>query len=192
MSAQTEKVASAKILEAAADLFAERGYSNVSVRDICRQAETTPPMIYYYFGSKKGLFEAAAKSRVSLKDFVERLETSGEDAKRALLSFVRTYLSDFPESAFDVGLYINETASLDRKNTKRVVEQFQEIHEIATGIIRDGVKRGAFRESQPERAADLLLGLLNHFVFQRIHFMRVFDVESTSEYITGFFLRAMR
>ena len=192
MSAQTEKVASAKILEAAADLFAERGYSNVSVRDICRQAETTPPMIYYYFGSKKGLFEAAAKSRVSLKDFVERLETSGEDAKRALLSFVRTYLSDFPESAFDVGLYINETASLDRKNTKRVVEQFQEIHEIATGIIRDGVKRGAFREPQPERAADLLLGLLNHFVFQRIHFMRVFDVESTSEYITGFFLRAMR
>ncbi|MDG6981416.1 MAG: helix-turn-helix transcriptional regulator, partial [Nitrososphaerota archaeon] len=31
-------------------MFAEKGFANVSVRDICRVSGTTAPVIYYYFG----------------------------------------------------------------------------------------------------------------------------------------------
>ncbi len=65
-----------KILEVATRMFAERGYANVSIRDICKEAEVTPPMIYYYFRSKKGLFQAVTRHKISMKEFIERLKNA--------------------------------------------------------------------------------------------------------------------
>jgi AcrR family transcriptional regulator len=47
-----------KVELAAERLFAERGFENVSVRDIAGAAGVTHPLIYYYWGSKNGLLAA--------------------------------------------------------------------------------------------------------------------------------------
>ena len=47
-----------QILEIAFDLFLTIGYEATTVRMICRKAEIEAPTIYYYFGSKRGLFFA--------------------------------------------------------------------------------------------------------------------------------------
>lgn len=47
-----------KILECALALFASRGYDAVSVGGIAEAAGITKPTLYYYFGSKEGLFTA--------------------------------------------------------------------------------------------------------------------------------------
>lgn len=46
------------LLAAAREAFAARGYDGVSLRDVARQAGTTPAMVHYYFGDKSGLFGA--------------------------------------------------------------------------------------------------------------------------------------
>ena len=46
------------IIGAARALFAEKGYSGTAVDEIAVKAKTTKPMLYYYFGSKEGLFAA--------------------------------------------------------------------------------------------------------------------------------------
>ncbi len=48
----------ARIMAAALDLFAEKGYAATTVREIVNEADVTNPMLYYYFDSKKGLFVA--------------------------------------------------------------------------------------------------------------------------------------
>ena len=48
----------AGILTAAARLFAERGFANVSVRDIAEAAGVTHPLIYYHWRSKQELLAA--------------------------------------------------------------------------------------------------------------------------------------
>jgi AcrR family transcriptional regulator len=48
-----------KILDAAIYLFARKGFSATGVREIARQAEVNIAMISYYFGSKRGILEAA-------------------------------------------------------------------------------------------------------------------------------------
>jgi AcrR family transcriptional regulator len=48
------------ILEAARAIFAARGYERTTIRAVARQAEIDPSMIIRYFGSKAGLFTAAA------------------------------------------------------------------------------------------------------------------------------------
>lgn len=45
-----------RILASAAELFAARGYEATSVNDVCRAAATTKPTLYYFHGSKQGLY----------------------------------------------------------------------------------------------------------------------------------------
>ena len=48
----------AEILDAATHEFAEHGYSGARVDEIAERTRTTKRMLYYYFGSKEGLFVA--------------------------------------------------------------------------------------------------------------------------------------
>ncbi len=188
------KSGSAVILEAAARLFTEKGYANVSIRDVCREAGVSPPMIYYYFKDKKGLFEAAVSHRVSLGDFIMRLrsKTKGPDAARNIATFIDLYLSSFPTQAFEPGLYMVDSARLDDASASRINEQLDEVEKVAASIIERGINSGRFRKIDYQGAAECLMGMLNHVVFQKFHFSRSSDVGKSERLITEFFLSAMR
>jgi AcrR family transcriptional regulator len=47
-----------RILQVALKRFAHAGYAGVSVQDIVDDAKVTKPTLYYYFGSKAGLYKA--------------------------------------------------------------------------------------------------------------------------------------
>jgi outer membrane protein len=47
-----------RLLEAGLKLFANRGYAGTSVQEIIAEAAVTKPVLYYYFQSKGGLFQA--------------------------------------------------------------------------------------------------------------------------------------
>ena len=194
MQAETLKPGPTKILEVASRLFAEKGYSNVSIRDVCKEAGTTPPMIYYYFVNKRGLFNAVVHGKVSMAEFIARLKaaTKSRDEKDAIRILVGIYLTSFPEDAFDPGLYIRDTAKLDRESAERISKDLDEIYRIVTSIVEKGMEKGAFRKTDPRQAADCLIGMLNRVVFQRIHFSKGRDVEATKDFITDFFIRAMK
>jgi AcrR family transcriptional regulator len=51
------------ILEAAEQVFAERGYDGASIADIARAAETAKSVIYDHFASKAELHKAAVEAR---------------------------------------------------------------------------------------------------------------------------------
>ncbi|AMN39628.1 TetR/AcrR family transcriptional regulator [Rhodoplanes sp. Z2-YC6860] len=55
----------ARILERAIELFAERGFSDVTVRDIAEHAQANPAAISYYFGAKDQLIRQAIKAVVA-------------------------------------------------------------------------------------------------------------------------------
>jgi TetR/AcrR family transcriptional regulator, transcriptional repressor for nem operon len=181
------------ILETAGRLFAERGYANVSIRDVCREANTTPPMIYYYFKDKRRLFEAAVKHRVTMQQFIGLLRerTSVRDARKGVERFVDFYLTSFPTEAFQPGLYMVETGELDRSSAERISEQLDEVRAVAVSVIKRGMAHGSFRRTDPEGASDCLIGMLNHVIFQQFHFSRSGDVEKSKNLITDFFMRAM-
>ena len=51
-----------RILDTALDLFSTRGYEATSVREICEAACITKPTLYYFYGSKEGVFRALVHS----------------------------------------------------------------------------------------------------------------------------------
>ena len=58
----------AAIVAAARERFAKDGYERATIRAIASQAEIDPAMVMRYFGSKEGLFAAAAQFDLRLPD----------------------------------------------------------------------------------------------------------------------------
>jgi TetR/AcrR family transcriptional regulator len=194
MQAQEHHTTAQKLLQVASKMFAEKGFANVSVRDICREAGTTAPVIYYYFGNKKGLFDAVARKQISMDDFIRKLSgaTSEADPRKGLESFISTYLSSFPEHSFDIGLYMRDSASLDKQSAQIVSDDLERIRSMAVGLVDRSISKGLFRRTDSKLAADCLLGMLNRVIFQHIHFAKVSDRDSYSRFVTDFFFRAMK
>ena len=192
--AQDERATSSKILVAASRLFAEKGFSNVSIRDVCRESGTTAPVIYYYFGSKRGLFEAVVGGRISIRGFIDTLGRAAEDdnVAKGLELFVDSYLSHFPAEAFEPGLYLRDKATLDPKTAKMISADLDRIRTIASRLVQRSMDAGQFRKADPGMAADCLLGMLNRVIFQGIHFSKPSDKKAYGRFVIDFFLRAMK
>lgn len=62
-----------KILDAAVDEFAGRGYAGARVDRIAASAGVNKRMIYHHFGNKLGAFEAALSDQVSGVDITDKL-----------------------------------------------------------------------------------------------------------------------
>ncbi|MEP7312241.1 MAG: TetR/AcrR family transcriptional regulator [Pseudomonadota bacterium] len=57
------KQASASILDAAEDLFSKNGFYGTTIREVARQAKVDTALLHYYFGNKRGLFDAVFQRR---------------------------------------------------------------------------------------------------------------------------------
>jgi TetR/AcrR family transcriptional regulator len=194
MQAQEQHATAERILQVASKLFAEKGFANVSVRDICRETGTSPPVIYYYFRNKKGLFDAVARRQISMEVFIKKLSkaSEAEDPRKGLQSFIGTYLSSFPEHTFDIGLYMRDSATLDKQSAQMVFGDLVRIKEVASKMVQKGITRGNFRDTDAGLAAECLLGMLNRVIFQHIHFDTSSDREAYGLFVKEFFLRAMK
>ena len=78
----------ARIVDAAAELFAERGFDAVSVMEIAKRAGVVEKTVFNHFPVKEGLvFDADPPMRAALLDAVRR-RPSGESVSAAAGSFV--------------------------------------------------------------------------------------------------------
>jgi AcrR family transcriptional regulator len=82
-----------RILEAANILVGRDGFEGTSIRDIARESNTNPALVYYYFGSKDGLFTALANDNADRAGGVLR-EAAGIEgsAKERVRHFLSTWL----------------------------------------------------------------------------------------------------
>src|SRR5687768_14923791 len=85
----------ANILEVATREFADKGLSSARIDEIAAATRTSKRMIYYYFGSKEGLYVAVLEEAYSR---IRHIETElhledlpPEDALRKLVGFTFDY-----------------------------------------------------------------------------------------------------
>ena len=91
----------ARVLYAAARLFAERGYARVTVRDICKKARANVAAVNYHFGGKDGLYPAV------MRHAMETMQATTEAAREAgrglpAADRIRAYVSVFAERLLGV------------------------------------------------------------------------------------------
>jgi AcrR family transcriptional regulator len=85
-----------RLIEGAARLFAERGFSKVTVREICKSARANVAAVNYHFGGKKGLYDEIVQSAIrTMHGTTEAIQKAGEGhpAEEQLQIFVRIFLT---------------------------------------------------------------------------------------------------
>jgi AcrR family transcriptional regulator len=86
----------ARLLHAAARLFAERGYARVTVRDICKKARANVAAVNYHFGGKDGLYRAVMRQAMeTMQATTEAAREAGRDLPPA--ERIRAYVSVFAD-----------------------------------------------------------------------------------------------
>jgi TetR/AcrR family transcriptional regulator, regulator of cefoperazone and chloramphenicol sensitivity len=84
-----------RLLEAAAELFVERGYNHVTVREICRAAGANVAAVNYYFRDKLGLYqEVLMKIIESMNEGFKSAHEGkpGASAEERFNHYVRTFM----------------------------------------------------------------------------------------------------
>ncbi|MCC6871039.1 MAG: TetR/AcrR family transcriptional regulator, partial [Candidatus Fermentibacter sp.] len=87
------------ILEAAAEVFAEKGFDGARVDEIARRAGANKAMLYYHVGDKKALYDAVVgaiqmRGRAMLEKILEEDGDPREMLRRAVGNFVSMAFSN--------------------------------------------------------------------------------------------------
>ncbi|MEM8663514.1 MAG: TetR/AcrR family transcriptional regulator [Pseudomonadota bacterium] len=92
------------ILDAAEQLFAERGYDGASIRDVAGAAGVQLHAVGYHFGPKEALFDAVVARRAAIMTDLRQqalaiMRAAAGAAPIAIAELVRAYVSPFIHSA---------------------------------------------------------------------------------------------
>src|SRR5215212_254143 len=136
------------ILNVATEEFASAGFSGARVDMIAERTRTSKRMIYYYFGSKEGLYLAALeKAYGELRAAEMGLDVAHEspaDAMRRLIELTFDYQEAHPEFVrlvntenVNFGKYIEQSEAIRSLNVS--------IIDVLASILQRGQEQGFFR-----------------------------------------------
>jgi len=154
------------ILKAAIKVFARYGYEGGSVEKISKAAKSFDRMIYYYFGSKEGLFIEVLEEIYRRMNDAEsaldiRLETPVE-ALKSVVRFVSQYYRKHPEF---VTLLNTENLHKGKHISKsmRAREYSSPAVSVIEQVLAAGVARQEFRADLRARDLYLLIASMGYF-----------------------------
>ena len=165
------------ILRAATKVFARYGYDGGSVEKISRAAKSFDRRIYYYFGSKEGLFIEVLEDiyrRMNDAELALDLDIDEPvDSLKEVIRFVVTYYSKHPEF-----ITLLNTENLHRGKHISKSARAKEYSSPAIAIIRrlleSGVGKGVFRADVSARNVYLLIAATGYFYISNRHTLSAF------------------
>jgi AcrR family transcriptional regulator len=165
------------ILRAATKVFARYGYDGGSVEKISKSAKSFDRMIYYYFGSKEGLFiEVLEDMYRRMNDAELELSLDIEHPIESLtdvICFVVSYYSKNPEF-----ITLLNTENLHRGKHIAKSQRARDYSSPAIAIIRQllesGVRKKIFRSDVSARNVYLLIAATGYFYLSNRHTLSAF------------------
>ncbi len=151
-----------QILETAKDLFINKGYHGLSMREISDALNVSKAALYYYFKDKEELFLEILK--IYLEDMsiaLEKIQAESTSSKQQIQHFIRHVLTQPAKQRATIRLASQEIIHLTPKVRKTFDTLYREkfIGKVQA-ILQKGIDSGEFRKMQIEVAVWALLGIM--------------------------------
>jgi len=152
-----------QIYDAAARVFAERGFHGATTQDIADLLGIRQASLYYYFASKE-----AALELVCLRGVEGFFESARAIAKgpgtcvNRLSRLIDSHLSPLADRADYIRVFLNERQHLPKERRQKIGKWSQGLEKIFEDILKEGIRKGEFRSNIDTRVAVLgILGMVN-------------------------------
>lgn len=140
-----------RIRKEAYQLFAEKGFKEVTMTDICKKTGLSRGGLYRYYAGTEEVFSEILSEEYVISDRMEEQES----ARTILEDMLEAIQYEIMDKEMSLSLAIYEYANLGNR------ELFIRIHENAKNrwisLINYGMKRKEFKEVNPEQVSDLIL-----------------------------------
>lgn len=160
-----------EMLNAALELFSEKGYRNVSMHEIAEKAEFAIGTLYKFFKNKEELYQALLLDKFNkFREALTRAIEQSDDEVERLRSYVRTKGEVFRANLPMIRLYFAEThgarynvmAGFDAEIKKRRNEFMVKL----ASIFASGMEKKRFKKiADPYQLAIVLDSITNAFLF---------------------------
>lgn len=190
----------AELLEAALDVFFEKGFAAARLDDIAARAGVSKGTVYLYFNSKEDVFEALIRAIPQANiEIAQKIIADGSVPADQLLDrvlrFIATLIQDDKMQKFP-RLIIGEAGRFPKLAEMYKDAVISRGITLLSSVIERGVKEGKFRNVDAKRAAyaaiaPLLFGAIWRTTFERFDEEKL-DAAALADQHIETFLRGIR
>ncbi|MBM5575264.1 TetR/AcrR family transcriptional regulator [Deefgea sp. CFH1-16] len=152
-----------QLIEAAIELFIEKGFNQVTTRDLAERAGLSRSHLYLYFSDWKELQKAAftefASQELANVDDILAIE----DKHDAVLSLIICLLPAKQDTSWKLWIDLWNAAQHDEEMARLYIERQQKWPNVLASLLDAGQQNGVFSLTQPARSARQIVALLNGY-----------------------------
>lgn len=151
-----------QILEAAAQIFREKGFHAASMSDIAQAVNLQKGSLYHHISSKQEiLVEILDKALDMLIDGMQLVMDESVPSDEKLRIAIESYLDALTRRPDLAAVLLLEHRSLEPPYRKQHIPQRDRFENLWRQIIDEGVHQGVFSVQDPSLAVKSLLGVIN-------------------------------
>ena len=152
-----------RLLAAALEQFARRGYSATSVRELCEAAGVTKPVLYYYFKSKEGLYQQLMEESYShYESILAELTSFSGNARELVIHFCTglysSYTRQLPFVKLCYSVYYGTPQGAPHFD---LTQYYDRLLNVLAGFVEQGIARGEIKSGNVQDIVWTLMACLN-------------------------------
>lgn len=148
-----------RILRQASQLFARKGYTGTSTREIAAAVGIRQPSLFHHFASKREIVETLlAYSIEDAAEIARRHARSKGPAAERLYHFIFVDIAYLCRSPYDLsGVHVTEIMQDD--DFAFWHERLERLHGAIRDMVQQGVRRGEFVDVDPKFAQEMIAAM---------------------------------
>jgi AcrR family transcriptional regulator len=176
---QEDSVTKAHILREAERLFAKRGYSGVSMREIAEACKMTKANLYYYFKDKESLYvQVLEQDMLALISALEQASQQGSTCHEKIARLTETFMTLVCEKNTLIQMTMRHFGGLEREIRGLVRRYRVQLMQPIERVLKEGVRRRELRALNTRLAALSLFGMMSIFLTPHLLELPLDEAES--------------
>jgi AcrR family transcriptional regulator len=180
-----------RIFRSALRHFSQKGYAATALREVAEDAGTTKPMIYYYFGSKEGLYGSIVRD--ILEEMADAIRSHLPEAApdQQIIAYCERYLDHFLAKEEIIALVLREVFGLGGVPMAQFSQALaQQVRQPLDIILRRGMEVAALRADSVSMCATAITGILNMYILAHVFGGADIDREGALRQV-GYYIRGL-
>lgn len=185
-----------RILDAAIDVFAEKGFHHARISDIAAKAEVADGTIYLYFRNKDDVLITIFEEKMGVLIDGLKLALEGvDDPLERIRTFARYHFKQVQDHEA-----LAEVLQIELRLSNKFLKEYRptqlwEYLNVFAGIVRDGQERGVIRQVDAFASMWAFFGALDEIAMQWVlankERKQRFSLDASAEAVADIFVRGM-